>query len=82
MQYFHFLDSSNQPLISLAEAAIVDCMMHGGSRLSLKAHFLTEPPDLAPLARTLTYLNLSFNNLRVHTCTCMIVHVHVHVTCM
>ena len=39
--------------------------MTGGNALSLKAHFLTSLPDILCLAATVTYLNLSFNNLQV-----------------
>ena len=40
-------------------------MIYGGVRLSLKAQFLSELPNLLPLAKTLIHLNLSFNNLEV-----------------
>ena len=72
INYIHVLthtractDSSHQPLISPSEVAILECMMAGGSHLSLKAHFINELPVLSPLCRTLTYLNLSFNNFKV-----------------
>lgn len=63
---FYLTDSSDQPQISPSEEAILDCMMSGGGYLSLKAHFITELPDLSPLSRTLTYLNISFNSLNVN----------------
>ena len=56
---------SQQPFISPPEMVILNSMMQGGERLSLKAHFLAELPDLQPLAHTLTYLNLAFNELKV-----------------
>ena len=58
-------DASHQPLISPAEVAVLESMMEGGRQLNLKAHFLTQLPDLCPLTTTLTYLNVSFNDLRV-----------------
>ena len=58
-------DASHQPLISPAEVAVLESMMVGGRQLNLKAHFLTQLPDLCPLTATLTYLNVSFNDLRV-----------------
>ncbi len=58
-------DASHQPLISPAEVAILESMMEGGVQLSLKAHFLSQLPSLAPVTATLTYLNVSFNDLRV-----------------
>ena len=58
-------DASHQPLISPAEVAVLESMMEGGRQLNLKAHFLTQLPDLCPLIATLTYLNVSFNDLRV-----------------
>ena len=58
-------DASHQPLISPAEVAVLESMMVGGRQLNLKAHFLTQLPDLCPLTTTLTYLNVSFNDLRV-----------------
>lgn len=60
-------DGGGQPLISPAEVAILETMMDGGYRLSLKAHFLPAIPPLSPLSLTLTHLNLSFNNLDVST---------------
>ncbi|KAK3787875.1 hypothetical protein RRG08_022168 [Elysia crispata] len=48
--------------ISPSELAILDSLIAGGTALSLKAHFISELPDFSPLLKTLTYLNLSFNN--------------------
>lgn len=62
-----FADGSGQPLISPAEVAMLESMLDGGYRLSLKAHFLSSLPFLSPLSLTLTHLNLSFNNLNVST---------------
>lgn len=53
--------------MSPAEVAILESMMEGGYRLSLKAHFLSSLPLLSPVSLTLTHLNLSFNNLDVST---------------
>jgi hypothetical protein len=58
-------DGGDQPLISPSEVAILESMLEGGFRLSLKAHFLVSLPPLSPLSLTLTCLNLSFNGLRV-----------------
>ena len=69
-------DCGGQPLISPAEVAILESMMDGGHRLSLKAHFLCSLPLLSPLSLTLTHLNLSFNNLDVRTNHRRYVHVH------
>ncbi|XP_028657103.1 uncharacterized protein LOC114651364 [Erpetoichthys calabaricus] len=49
--------------ISLSELAILDSLVQGGVSLNLKAHFISKVPDLKPLAQTLIYLNLSFNDL-------------------
>ena len=56
---------SQQPFISPPEMVILNSIMHGGERLSLKAHFLAELPDLQPLVHTLIYLNVAFNELKV-----------------
>lgn len=50
-------------IITPAELAILDSLVQGGLLLNLKAHFLSQVPDLTPLANSLLYLNLSFNNL-------------------
>ncbi|XP_063428847.1 leucine-rich repeat-containing protein 63-like [Mytilus trossulus] len=49
-------------VISPSELAILDCLINGGKILSLKAHFIAQVPDLSPLMRTVTYINLSFND--------------------
>ena len=59
------LDGGGQPLISPSEVAILESMIDGGYRLSLKAHFLSSLPLLSPLFFTLTHLNISFNSLTV-----------------
>ncbi|KAK3095277.1 hypothetical protein FSP39_012616 [Pinctada imbricata] len=48
--------------ISPSELAILDALINGGKALSLKAHFISEMPDISPLMRTVTYMNLSFND--------------------
>ncbi len=58
--------SSNQPLASPPEVAILSTIVTGGTFLSLKAHFLSELPDISCLSATLTHLNLSYNSLQVH----------------
>ena len=55
---------ADQVMISPSEVAILQCMMHGGTNLSLKAHFLDSLPDLYPVTHTLHYLNTSFNDFR------------------
>ncbi|XP_048095899.1 uncharacterized protein LOC125292566 [Alosa alosa] len=49
--------------VSASQLAILDCLHQRANTLSLKAHFITQLPDLSVLADTLVYLNLSFNNL-------------------
>lgn len=61
-------DAQHQPLISPAEVAVLDCMMQGGGKLSLKAHFLPKMPDIGPLSCTLTFLNISYNDFTVSLC--------------
>ncbi|XP_008113694.1 leucine-rich repeat-containing protein 63 [Anolis carolinensis] len=46
-----------------AEMAKSFCLTHRRTGLSLKAYFLSQLPDLLPLADFLVYLNLSFNCL-------------------
>ncbi|XP_053140971.1 leucine-rich repeat-containing protein 63 isoform X2 [Hemicordylus capensis] len=50
-------------LMTNAEMAVLCCLMHKKTGLSLKAFFLPQLPDLSPLADFLVYLNLSFNDL-------------------
>ncbi|XP_064638734.1 leucine-rich repeat-containing protein 63-like isoform X2 [Lineus longissimus] len=69
-RFFQGGPRSNSPFvgddkdISPSELAILDALMSGGTALSLKAHFITFLPDISPVAKTVTYLNLSFNDLR------------------
>nr|CAB3262568.1 uncharacterized protein LOC100180427 [Phallusia mammillata] len=56
-----FEDEPSDSIITPAELAILNCLMEGGFVLSLKAHFISSLPDLHPLAHSLVYLNLSFN---------------------
>ncbi|XP_041699365.2 leucine-rich repeat-containing protein 63-like [Coregonus clupeaformis] len=51
--------------ISPSELAILDCLTEGGKALTLKAHFIALLPDLTPLAQSLLYLNLSFNDFTI-----------------
>ena len=39
----------------------------------LQAHFISDLPDIDPLTNTITYLNLSFNDLRVSVLWCRII---------
>ncbi|CAH2224060.1 leucine-rich repeat-containing 63 isoform X1 [Pelobates cultripes] len=57
-------EHDNKVLITHCNLAILECMVHGGHALSLKAYFISKLPDLTPLYGTLLYLNLSFNELR------------------
>ncbi|ELU10423.1 hypothetical protein CAPTEDRAFT_209667 [Capitella teleta] len=57
--------SENDGMISPTEIAVLDSLMNGGVALSLKAHFISDLPDIDPLANTITYLNLSFNDFRI-----------------
>ncbi|XP_046336914.1 uncharacterized protein LOC124118719 isoform X1 [Haliotis rufescens] len=70
-QYFQGSGRSRSPftvpddgVISPSELAILDSLISGGTALSLKAHFISEVPDVTPLVKTVTYLNLSFNDFR------------------
>ncbi|XP_071838060.1 uncharacterized protein [Apostichopus japonicus] len=59
-----FEDSNSAATISPSELAVLDCLVNGGLALSLKAHFIASLPEVSPLNRTITYLNLSFNDFR------------------
>ncbi|XP_066267668.1 uncharacterized protein [Branchiostoma lanceolatum] len=48
--------------ISPTELAVLDTIVNGGHVLSIKAHFVNQLPDIAPITNTLVYLNLSFND--------------------
>lgn len=48
-----------------AEAAILSSTVQGAMQLSLKAHFLSEFPDISHMSSSLTYLNLSYNCFEV-----------------
>lgn len=54
--------SNEDGMITPSELAILDSLIQGGKALSLKAHFISEMPDISPLTRSLVYLNLSFND--------------------
>ena len=58
-------EAANLEDVSPMEMAVLDCLFSGGQVLSFKALFLDELPEISMLAPTLTYLNLSFNNLSV-----------------
>ena len=55
---------ADQVMIGPSEVAILQCMIQGGTSLSMKAHFLDSFPDLYPVTHTLLYLNVSFNDFR------------------
>lgn len=57
-------NSSHHSLINPPEVAVLQSMMNGGTHLSLKAHFLSQLPNLISLSHTLTHLNLSFNTFK------------------
>lgn len=71
-KYFQGSRRSNEPFdtadddsqINPSELAILECLVNGGRALSLKAHFISTLPQLNPMLKTLTYLNLSFNDFR------------------
>ncbi|KFO27858.1 Leucine-rich repeat-containing protein 63 [Fukomys damarensis] len=52
-----------ETVTAMTELAIVNCKIHGRNALNLKGFFITNCPDLTPLAFQLIYLNLSFNDL-------------------
>ena len=47
--------------VSPTEFAVLESLFSGGRWLSLKAHFISDVPNLMLLRKTLTYINLSFN---------------------
>ncbi|XP_063069655.1 uncharacterized protein LOC134460938 [Engraulis encrasicolus] len=49
--------------ITPSQLAILHTHTHASTHLSLKAHFISQLPDVSLLADTLQYLNLSFNTL-------------------
>ncbi|CAI5769235.1 leucine-rich repeat-containing protein 63 [Podarcis lilfordi] len=57
------LEEEETESMSAAYMAVLSCLMHRRTGLSLKAFFLFQLPDLSPLAGFLLYLNLSFNYL-------------------
>uniref|UniRef100_A0A8C5QLS4 Leucine-rich repeat-containing protein 63 n=1 Tax=Leptobrachium leishanense TaxID=445787 RepID=A0A8C5QLS4_9ANUR len=64
-QYMDFCTvHDNKVLVTQCDLALLECLVHGGYSLSLKAFFLSKLPDLSPLYNTLLYLNLSFNELQ------------------
>uniref|UniRef100_A0A8C2H547 Disease resistance R13L4/SHOC-2-like LRR domain-containing protein n=1 Tax=Cyprinus carpio TaxID=7962 RepID=A0A8C2H547_CYPCA len=58
-----FRRAGEQDVISASELAVLDCITRGGTRLSFKAHFICDLPDVSSLSEHLQYLNLSFNDL-------------------
>ncbi|XP_014678334.1 PREDICTED: leucine-rich repeat-containing protein 63-like [Priapulus caudatus] len=50
--------------ITSSELAILHSLAMGGVTLSLKGYFIASLPDMQPLVNSLTYLNLSFNDLQ------------------
>ncbi|XP_073470245.1 leucine-rich repeat-containing protein 63 isoform X2 [Aquarana catesbeiana] len=64
-QHFRNSDSilkdQSKILETYCDLAMLECLVHGGHALSLKAYFISKLPDLTPLYDTLFYLNLSFN---------------------
>lgn len=66
--------SQEDGMITPSELAILDSLIQGGKALSLKAHFISELPDISPLVRNLVYLNLSFNDFIVFPVAVLDVH--------
>ncbi|XP_072039785.1 uncharacterized protein [Amphiura filiformis] len=60
-----FSDVESSATINPSELAILDCLVNGGLALSLKAHFIASIPEMSPLVKTITYLNLSFNDFMI-----------------
>ncbi|XP_022522996.2 uncharacterized protein LOC111191693 isoform X2 [Astyanax mexicanus] len=60
-----FLAAAECVMISLTELAIIECLTKHGTSLNLKAHFISQLPDLFLLRQNLLYLNLSFNSFTV-----------------
>ncbi|XP_074844154.1 leucine-rich repeat-containing protein 63 [Carettochelys insculpta] len=52
-----------EQFMTRSRMAVLYCTIHRRIELNLKGYFLTLLPDLTPLANTLVYLNLSFNDL-------------------
>ncbi|XP_006163505.1 leucine-rich repeat-containing protein 63 isoform X2 [Tupaia chinensis] len=52
-----------ETLAAMTNLAIVNCQLYGRNALSLKGFFISNCPDLTPLAFQLIYLNLSFNHI-------------------
>ncbi|XP_073769490.1 leucine-rich repeat-containing protein 63 isoform X2 [Danio rerio] len=48
-------------VISVCELAVLECVTRGGTTLSLKAHFVSDLPDVSCVCERLQHLNLSFN---------------------
>ncbi|XP_062862438.1 leucine-rich repeat-containing protein 63 isoform X2 [Trichomycterus rosablanca] len=64
-KHFQGLRRSRSPFltsVSPTEHAVLECIKYGGSFLNLKAHFISQLPDLSLLVSSLLYLNLSFND--------------------
>lgn len=58
-------EDEEKELMTRAEMAVLFCLLHRKTGLSLKAYFLPQLPGLSSLADFLVYLNLSFNCLSV-----------------
>ncbi|XP_066497462.1 uncharacterized protein [Hoplias malabaricus] len=73
-----FHPSAECVMISLSELAILECLSQRSKALSLKAHFISQLPELSPLVQSLLYLNLSFNDFTVFPVeVCDLVHLEV-----
>ncbi|XP_021037643.1 leucine-rich repeat-containing protein 63 [Mus caroli] len=53
----------SETVLALTTLAIINCQIYGRNALNLKGFFLSNCPDLTPVAFQLIYLNLSFNDL-------------------
>ncbi|KAJ6659219.1 hypothetical protein lerEdw1_019265 [Lerista edwardsae] len=58
-------EDEEKEVMTRAEMAVLFCLLHRRTGLSLKAYFLSQLPGLSSLADFLVYLNLSFNCLSV-----------------
>ncbi|XP_070538709.1 leucine-rich repeat-containing protein 63-like [Ptychodera flava] len=67
-------EDNDSSVITPSELAILDCLVNGGTALSLKAHFIDILPDMSVLNNTLVYLNISFNEFRVFPTEILDIH--------
>lgn len=70
-RFFQGEARSNSPFIqhdesvmTISKTAVFNALREGGKKLSLRAHFIMNVPDLTPLSLTIVELNLSFNSFK------------------